>query len=390
MSFFKKLLILPIALFTITSVYAESYDDSYGDGETYEAYDDSYDDDASCEEEKEKDCSCCIKCQPEPACPVGCDVPREPETSGYNQKANINVCGAYDFFVTGTFLWFEAMQEQMELAIEANTTTKPGKVHDFNYDWKPAFKVGAGYNWNYDGWKTYIQYTRLSFSQSSTAIRNADHATMGQLWAAQLTSAQSVDRAKSRWKLNFNIIDAEKSRPFYSGQKLTFNMHVGLKGGWIRQRINFVARDANNVDYYANYKCDSWLIGPRGGIYSNWLLGNGFRFFGNGAASVFYQKFHKLTALEPEANNPSTLAHGHTWKLEKINGSIEGILGLGVGTYFDRNRWHFDLSVAYEAQLYFNQNMPRVIYMYNVDDENSLKPGNLMLHGLNVTARIDF
>ena len=34
------------------------------------------------------------------------------------------------------------------------------------------------------------------------------------------------------------------------------------------------------------YSSKSWLVGPRAGINTNWMLGQGFRFVGNAAATV--------------------------------------------------------------------------------------------------------
>ena len=72
------------------------------------------------------------------------------------------------------------------------------------------------------------------------------------------------------------------------------------------------------------------------------------------------------------------------------------MIGLGWGSYFCSDKWHFDLSVAYEAQRYSQTNyMAQEAQMLNIDSDRSIssglvKPGDNFLHGLTVTARIDF
>jgi hypothetical protein len=65
------------------------------------------------------------------------------------------------------------------------------------------------------------------------------------------------------------------------------------------------------------------------------------------------------------------------------------LLGIGWGSYFKRNNWFFDLSLGYEAQLFFNQN--KMIALKEIlENRIHTKAGNLMFQGLNVTLELEF
>jgi hypothetical protein len=353
----------------------------------------------------QQDDDCCPP-PPECECPPApcCDIPQEPTTPAYNQTAAINVCGSWDIYVTGTFLWIEPSQEQMEFAFVEYITygqysAYPNEAKKFDFDWKAAFKVGLGFHYNYDRWDNYLQYTRINTEMTSSAtlpVVAGETITLRDLWLSQ-TPAAAVSEVHSKWKLDFNIFDLELARAYYSGSKLIFRAHYGLKGGWINQSVRDTLTDIGDSKVNGTIRSKSWLIGPRAGIQTHWLLGEGFRLFGDAAASVFYQKFHKLTHREVYINNPAQYFMATNLHAEKINAALEGIVGIGYGTYFDRNNWHFDIFAGYEVQMYFNQNMMRYLeQMYQLLLGGThpyfviTKPGNLMLQGLNVTARFDF
>jgi hypothetical protein len=66
-------------------------------------------------------------------------------------------------------------------------------------------------------------------------------------------------------------------------------------------------------------------------------------------------------------------------------------MGFGWGRYFDNNNWHFDLSAAYDWQVFFNQNMLHSFSSsYEMIAKNTTVNGNLYVQGCTITARLDF
>ena len=367
MTLLRKLSLMMIALFAITSVFAESYDDS-----------------------------CPTRCEPEPPCPKACDVPAAPTMAAYNQQANIDVCGSWDFYVTGTFLWWQPIQEQMAYAetTYGAASALVGKVHGLSFDWKAAFKVGVGYNWGYDGWDSYLQYTRSNTSMSSSKTLGAGvNEVLHDLWNLQ-DLGLAKNKVTSKWDLDFNVFDLEFGRPGYFGTCLTLKPHFGLRGGWIDQSNLITSQDSDLLSTYeGTFTSKSWFVGPRAGIYTKWDIGEGFRFFGNAAVSAFAQKFDKVTVREQQAANASLWYRAQDLVAKHVNTSLDMVIGLAWGTYFDNNNWYFDLAIGYETQVWTEQNMMRHLQQMAFvtgDVTNVTKPGNLMFQGLNVTARFDF
>jgi hypothetical protein len=346
-----------------------------------------------------QDDNCCpppssseCECPPLPPC---CDIPGGPTTSAYNHPANIDVCGSWDLWITGTFLWIQPRQEQMEFA-ETYYNTPPtntpgiGTVHEFNFNWKPSFKVGLGHNMSYDNWDFYLQYLRINTTMNKKRSRGTNTGELlGNLFLIQYLNAGFTE-VTCKWKLNLNIFDLEFGRPYYNGEKLKFRIHYGLRGGWIYQSVftQGINIDVSTV-MEGNMKSKSWLIGPRAGINTKWNFDDGFRFFGNAAAALFYQKFYRNTHREPYTANTTQWYVASERLSKQIIPSLDAFLGVGWGTYFSRNNWHFDLAIGYEAQLFFNQN--QIIALKEIlQNTTHTKAGNLMFHGLNATVQFDF
>jgi hypothetical protein len=192
-------------------------------------------------------------------------------------------------------------------------------------------------------------------------------------------------------------LDFELSRAYYVGTKLTFQPFVGAEIGWIKEKVYGIYKtylyDNTVIDSYAESK--SWLLGPRVGIDTAWLLGEGFRFFVNSAFSIFYQDFDNKRNFDiaPGQTIPAqifTYKHKH----RGVNSHFEAALGFGWGTYFSDNEWHLDLSAGYEFHLLTDQYV-----LHDLEDGESgrkiplgenLTGKDHYLHGLTVTARVDF
>lgn len=342
------------------------------------------------------ECTPC-ECPPPPPC---CDVPAGPTTSAYNHPANINVCGCWDAFVTGTFLWILPNMEQLEFA-ETYYGTPPlsitgvGKLHDFKFDWKPAFKVGIGFNFDHDNWDVYLQYTRVNSTMSnkhSLGDNPGEHLINGYMFQSY---ARDLSETTGKWVLDFNTFDLEFGRPYYNGKCLQFRAHYGLKGGWINNKLHttgiYLSNPNGGETEKGDFKSKSWLIGPRAGIQTKWTFDDGFRFFGNAAASLFYQKFYEVTTREPFVSDPSLWYSAFNYSPQQLNAALESLIGIGWGTYFSRNNWHFDLAIGYEIQLFLDQNkmaaLRDLVVSFNTPH---VKAGNLMFHGVNVTMQFDF
>ena len=350
-------------------------------------------------------CKACEICPPcEPCKPCCTEVPKtgEPCNCAYNAPARIDPACGCDAWVSGTFLYWQAKEKGLIVGYEYyDAETTPPTVHyvkpiNIEFDYHPAFKVGAGISFCRDDWTLFLQYTRFTSVDSKTMDIEAELSATNYLTTPWLSDAAFRDTyyyLKGKWELKYNMFDLELGRPYYLGKKLVFKPHVGLRGGWIDQEfklksISFV--DDATTRYYAKSEQDTWLIGPRAGLGTDWLVSCDFRIFGNFSGSLTYQNFEvKGIQVKPiQEGITQKLLYVKTNDFSQITPNVEFSLGLGYGTYFCNYQWYFDLTVGYDFNYYWNQNWLR----YNTNNNYNLDAdaGNLMMHGLNVTARLDF
>ena len=353
-------------------------------------------------------------CPPAPLFQSGYGLVNDLYPAAYNASARIAVKNSWDFFLSGSFLYWVADQDAMELAV--NTTyvsgayqTMPSKgqyvVPSSNY--KPGLKLGFGLDFNYDQWVGLIEYTRFrQESTSSFGSPPADARGGTALWRMTdwftfidpLTSTfdSFAGDISSKWHTNIDLIDMTLSRPFYQGRYFAINPFGGLRIASIRQNFKVAITKfegtpptpVSNTLVSHNHS-NSWAIGARAGLEGHWILGWGFRFEGDLAGNLLYSRFTSVAHREDTsvAANP-TLAS----RLDEINTvrpMADMKLGMGWGTYYYQQKYHFDLLATYDFNVMWGQNMMR--YLTNELYQQTVEsPADLSVQGLSLTARFDF
>lgn len=338
------------------------------------------------------------KCCPAPAdkcCPPKkvCEEVKKIQLScAYNAPARIEVRGCWDVYASASFTYWQPIQDNMELGVVTTTNadgSTDGIVENFNANFKPGFKVALGMNFDHDSWDTQVQYTW--FRGTTSKSRNLDPTVPAEvllpLWTVPASSEQFF-AGSEKWKVHMDLLDWELGRSYYVGKKLTFRPFFAVRGAWIRQNldVNYTAPVFTNL-VSEDKVSRSWAVGPRAGLYTDWMFCDGFRLFGNGAGDILFTRYTTLRSVETVGIVPATVTQRN---LDTVRPHLDLELGLGWGSYFDCNNWHIDLSAGYNFQVFFDQNMFR-----HFDDDiatvNSTSPnGNLYLQGLTITARVDF
>lgn len=337
-------------------------------------------------------------------CSKTCDEMKQMQLMpAYNAPSRIEVRGCWDVYASGSFTYWQAIQENMELGVVVTTPTAPavttsGDVVNPSFGYKPGFKVALGMNFDHDNWDSMIQYTWFRGKHATTTTMDRvgfPSTSLHNLWMSPTGAANDFTSGSGNWKLHMDLVDWELARSYYVGTKLTFRPFFAARAAWIRQNID--VDYSSEVDTGRNVDIDkrshSWAVGPRAGLYSDWMIGDGFRLYGNGAGDILFTQYKKLKstqAITTAAGVPvSTLVVTQT-KLNCLRTHLDLELGLGWGSYFDCNNWHVDLSAGYVFQVFFDQNMFRH-FNDDVHIMNSMSPnGNLYMHGLTATARFDF
>lgn len=343
-----------------------------------------------------------VKCKPVQCAPKCCDpVPEITLMPGYNQCARIDVRCSWDVFATASFTYWQPVQDNMELGIVSDNTVVTdvinGNVVNMDFDYKPGFKVGLGMNFDHDCWDTFVEYTWFRGSHSNTTTLNAAEApntTLFPMWSAP--SSLSFYSGSQKWKLHMDLLDWQLGREYYVGTKLTYRPFFAARAAWIRQNldVDYLNDGAvTPVNDFVNKTSNSWAIGPRAGLYTNWMIGDGFRLYGNGAGDILFTQYTKLNSKETVATNAGVVSSFYSVKQRKLNTirtHLDLELGLGWGSYFDCNNWHVDFTAGYGFQVFFDQNMFRHFTDDVADAVSNTPNGNLYMHGLTATARLDF
>ncbi len=326
----------------------------------------------------------------------------------YNAPASIDVKDCWKVFLTADFLYWQAREDNLAYGVTSDGAIgdfiSNGKVLNMDFKWHPGVKVGLGVNFpRHDNWDLFLEWTHLVShnNTSHTAPVQALGASQDYVYPSlsqpSLVSATEAGIAKASWRLVYNTIDLNLGRPYYSGKMLTFRPHVGLRGAWFRQHINISynnifadAPDTRNV--MDSTKFDSWSIGPRFGLESNWILGAGFRVFGEAAFSLLYTYFDVFktdTRLSTAPGISVTSDVKDSDRYSQVRPNTEAALGFGWGSYFGCNSWHLDLSAGYEFQYWINANS-NIQFVDDIARGVFVSGGDLALHGATFRLRLDF
>lgn len=329
-----------------------------------------------------------------------------PTIAAYASPARIDVHGRWDLYVQGSFLYWQPTQDNIDYAYTCpnpssitGTVDAPAinKVVNFDTSYQPAFQVGLGMSFDCDDWDTFLQYTWFHTNNRSSVIAPPGGGLIvirGLPFENQVNSF--FQNANAQWNLKMDFIDWELGRSYYLGKKLTFRPWFGLRAAWIRQKFNSLFFKPANPDLFTPEvtltqadQTVSWGLGGEAGVTANYLFGKGFRVVGEFYGDLLYTHYRLTThGLSQGQTSPTfDLQQTHYWS---IRPHIDLELGLGWGSYFSQNRYHFDLTATYGFQVFWNQNMFRHFTDSQMFGSSSLPNGNLYIQGLTVTARFDF
>ena len=316
--------------------------------------------------------------------------------AGYNASCRIAVDRPYDFFISGSFTYWQPTQENMQLGVVSEATNEDlvhGKAADLDFDYKPGFKVGLGMNFGYDQWDSYMEYTW--FRGTDHVNKNLNETNLLPAWQIPDFLNPHYASGSEKWKLTMDLVDWDLGRSYFVGKKLCFRPFVGLRFARIDQKVDV---DYTNTSSSAqliwpstsiDQKSNSWGIGPRLGLCSDWRLGGGWMLYSKGEADILFTQYD----LKMKQSSNATLPNGYVVRqndVDYLRTHLELDLGLGWGTYFYSKKYHIDFRADYGFQVFFDQNMFRSTPATFAVGKGTVPNGNLYMQGLTVTARFDF
>jgi len=370
-------------------------------------------------------------CNPQPVCPPKPCCPERPEMTlncAYNAPARVEVdsCSCWDFYFGASFIYWEAMQDNMEyaasLAAPASSTgffslgsgvVTQSEIHGHDFEYKPGFKILAGMNFDYDHWDGYAEYTWFSSNTHSSINSGSDSSTTRvgvtpvkgnpfMLDAVQTGGNFSVaafNDGSQEWKLSFQSLDAAIARTYYVGTKLIFRSILGARFAWFTQQAEQTFTNDGTLafaffpagTYSSKQNFSSWGAGLMAGLNTKWMLGEGFSMLGNGSVDLLYTRvqtsnskfsWQAVGSLPAIYNSPDD-------RPDFVMPHMNLEFGFAWGSYLDCYKWHVDFAATYNFQVFWNANLFRQF----TDFEAALisaPNGNLYMHGLNLSARVDF
>lgn len=321
---------------------------------------------------------------------------------GHNASSRINVCGCSDIYVSGSFIYWQPIQENMQLGIVSNNTNPldwvNGDVVHLDFAYKPGFQIDIGMNFDYDNWDTNLQYTWLRGTHHihTTLDPTNSHITLLPAWQIPDFLFPQYTSGSEKWKLHLDILDFDLARNYFVGQKLTFRPFFGARAAWIFQNIHVDYIQGNLLflsvwpTTHISQSSHSWGVGPRTGLSTNWDIGKQFRLYGNAEADVLFTQYTRIKCSQISDTTSINRYLIRQKDRNYLRTHLELKFGLGWGSYFANNQWHIDLSADYGYQVFFDQNMfPNFVIAPGVG-KNISPNGNLYIHGLTTTMRLDF
>lgn len=345
---------------------------------------------------------------------------------GYAMPAAIEIPKGWNTFVTASYLYYEAIQGGMDLAVPVEATITGEVISDAEYSalgypvlvqdfgFKSGFQVGLGWISSNDHWLLYAEYTWLHGTTQTNATAPTPNVTSINGFAVPQSGVWNPSSwyqgryftntytpfISSTWNYKIDLVDLQVSRPYYASPRITIDPFFGLRGAFIRQNLDLnsteLSYDSDEIFssvWEANYASHANGIGPRFGANGNCYLGYGIKLIGNAAASLLFTGYHvSQDVISPDADTP--LPVRTTLKdFSSLRPNLDISLGIGWDTYSYCQKFHWNIEAVYDFSIFWEQNMMRYLadlvssYYYGI---SSGSPASLYLQGLVIKTGFNF
>lgn len=340
------------------------------------------------------------------------------------------VAQGVDFYVALEYLLWQADEGGLQYIMTmvpapttppvSNNNLEQGTVVGPSFNFRSGFKVGLGFDTDYDGWDFGVLYTWL-YGKASNSFGVSDALDVPNnltLWAGNFTVLPFNQRAdialfqnsaqtgNAQWILHFNSVDADLGRAFFVSPRLILRPHFGLKGAWIKQLYNIEYNQEGisglitapggtqqafvlaAEDYHIHNVQHAWGLGPRVGFDTTWMLLKDVSCFGNFSLAGLWGQFsttrvdtsnvmnlitHKVVVENFTAVNAKS-------KFRQFMPVIETQIGFNYDYWLQDSRYRMRFQLVWETQTWLDQNQFLEAGVF----------GNLGLQGLTASFRVDF
>lgn len=327
------------------------------------------------------------------------------------------------------FLYWEGSEGGLEYAFKNKGTQfqQRGQMHKPHFEWEPAARFLLGYFLSQDKWWTlnfFFTYfgTRVKDQVEHLFDRTSSDPGTGiiAVWTAPFAFGETTlgarwEQSRADWKLRAYIFDGLLGHSLCVSSSLSIQPAFGLKLALLQQRYKVSYELGNTILYgtdggapffdqslissHINMKNRSWNIGPAFALASRWHFRCHWSAFAAASAALFASHFavkRNETDLALDSNSSDILsdfihlADSH-WTFRPQAALQLGLSWSHCHCYQNRTLF-YALSLAYEAQYWWKQNMllRYVDGTRQIFTELAPTQGDLFFQGLTLDARLDF
>lgn len=286
-----------------------------------------------------------------------------------------------------------------------------GRTKDIDFGWDWGVRAGIGYNFEHDGWDIRLKYTWFEGDGDESTNPGLNSSVIPLRGSSTIVSTVAnpnnrflfCKSAKAQFDFEYQSLDLELGRAYYTSGKLSFRPFWGLRTAWIdlNQSTKYTGGDpvpfpdpgpGDKLGLQVNTvsikdSSNFWGIGPRLGVDSKWYLGYGVSIFGNVTGALLFGHFdvdHR-EKFSPNLDNRIKLnADRHAF-----SPTAQMQLGLRYDTYIHNDKQHLGIGLGYEANYWWRQNQ-----MIKIDDSEVVKyerySEDISMHGLTLDIKWDF
>lgn len=324
-------------------------------------------------------------------------------------KPNIPCSNKPLLFTNFDVLYWQAKESGLEYAIEndAANNNLDGKVIEPTFRFRAGFRFALGFYLPHDNWRLGFQVTHFDAKSKKDQTRDdidQPPTSAGRglvpVWTHPAAFSSNLNDirwqlADTKWKINYNIIDAKLNTSLCISPALSIHPYFGIKNSIIHQNFT-VKYDQGNVlpgnvipiASSASMRNFSYGIGPLVGFDTKWQASTMWSFFTTLSGSLLHTHF-EIDRIE---NDLSTTANDraefHT-KYWTYKPEIDAAIGVNLDICSGKTQ-HIAISAAYEIQYWFKQNQMIRFIDSNIGGKTRNTLGDLFLHGLSVNFHFNY
>jgi hypothetical protein len=318
-----------------------------------------------------------------------------------------------DFFVNTSFIYWNlglvgpsteyGLSGTFPGTVTTGTVVAPGKFYHANSAWEPGFKIGAGLEFEHDGWDLYAEWSWLNpvdrtwkahGSLPQIAKNEILVALFGPCCGHGMSNSDNLLLSENL-QYHFNAIDVELGRNFFFSKYMTMRPNVGLKTMWLWQKTKRIAHctvasepsSPTATWDFLTEKDNSWGIGVRAGADAVWHLSKSWGFYGDfafSALSTWVKNFNYEVMNVNGLGNP-TVVRDNKRNLFVMLPVFEVGVGFEYMTWFCDEAYMFNIKAGWEDQFM----LPTVASSYTTPGYN-YGLTELALQGLTLELGLHF